>query len=167
MKRWSTVSVFLSLPVLIQFENIEEDLAGQAALAAAPIWWEKRRRRLQRGQTPAGGPHRVQRSPRIPTAPRVAALHRRMAADERTETHVNSWQSPAVNVSVDRRLPELPPQQVVDDVRVCLDQAHQDFLLELGRNLEGNAGEGWSQRSQRPDCSNSWRSVRSTVNSLL
>ena len=35
-------------------------------------------------------------------------------------------------------LPELPSQQVVDDVRVGLDQTHQDLLLQLCRNLEGH-----------------------------
>lgn len=33
-------------------------------------------------------------------------------------------------------LPELPSQQVVDDVGVGLDQTHQDLLLKLCRNLE-------------------------------
>lgn len=94
MKRhqMSTVSGFLSLPVLVQFEHVEEDLAGQAALAAATVGREKRRRGLQRGQTPAGGPHRVQRRPCVPTTPRLtAALHRQMtAAEEKTHTDVAS-----------------------------------------------------------------------------
>lgn len=34
--------------------------------------------------------------------------------------------------------PEFPSQQIVDDVRVCLDQTHQDLLLQLRRNLEGH-----------------------------
>lgn len=94
MKRhvMSTVSRFLSLPVLVQFEHVEEDLAGQAALAAAAVGREKRRRGLQRGQTPAGGPHRVQRHACVPTTPRLtAALHRQMtAAEKKTHTDVAS-----------------------------------------------------------------------------
>lgn len=35
-------------------------------------------------------------------------------------------------------LPEFPAQQVVDDVRVGLDQAHQDLLLQLCRHLQGH-----------------------------
>lgn len=44
-----TVFRFLPLPVLVQFEHVEEDLARQAALATAPIWREEWRRRLQWG----------------------------------------------------------------------------------------------------------------------
>lgn len=35
-------------------------------------------------------------------------------------------------------LPEFSTQQVVDDVGVRLDQTHQDFLLQLRRNLKGH-----------------------------
>lgn len=77
----STISRLLPLPVLVQFEHVEEDLAGQAALAATTVGREKRRRRLQRWQTPTGGSHRVQRRPGIPATPRLAAaLHRQMTA---------------------------------------------------------------------------------------
>lgn len=37
-----TVSAFLSLPVLVQLEHVEEDLAGQAALASASVRREQR-----------------------------------------------------------------------------------------------------------------------------
>lgn len=79
--KMSTVSGFLAPPVLVQFEHVEENLAGQAAFAAIAVGREQRRRGLQWGQTPTGGSHRVQGRPCVPTAPRLtAALHRQMAA---------------------------------------------------------------------------------------
>ena len=93
----NTISTFQSLPVLIQFENVEENLTGQAALAAATVWGEKRQRGLQRRQAPARSPHRVQRCACIATAPRLAALWRHMAGTERKHTRVASsscWHSP-------------------------------------------------------------------------
>lgn len=33
-------------------------------------------------------------------------------------------------------LPELPTQQIVDDVRIGLDETHQDLLLQVCRYLE-------------------------------
>lgn len=129
MRRWGTISVLLSLPVLVQFENVEENLAGQAALAAAAVWWEKRRRRLQWGQAPAGSPHRVQRRPRVAPAPRLAALRRHVASAQGEGTHQRAVEQLWFMLAGDWWLPEFPPQQVVDDVRVSLDQTHQDFLL--------------------------------------
>lgn len=81
-ERSRTVSGLLPLPVLVQLQHIEEDLAGQAALAAAAVRGEQRGGGLEGGQTPAGRPHRVQRRPRVPTTPRLAAaaLHRHVAA---------------------------------------------------------------------------------------
>lgn len=39
------------------------------------------------------------------------------------------------------RLPEFPTQQVVDDVRVGLDQTHQDLLLQLCRDLREHTSD--------------------------
>lgn len=98
----STISVFLPLPVLIQFENVEEHLAGQAALAAATVWWKKWQRGLQWRQAAARSPHRVQRCPCITTAPWLAALRRHMASREDTHTRsINRLQTPAIYVSGD------------------------------------------------------------------
>lgn len=93
--KFRTVSHVLSLPALVQFEHVEEHLAGQAALAAAAIRRKQRRRRLKRGQTPAGGSHRVQRRSRVPPTPRLAAaVHRQMTATvEKTDTDITAIHS--------------------------------------------------------------------------
>lgn len=84
----STVSGVLPLPVLVQFEDVQEDLAGQAAITAAPIRGEKRWRGLQWGQAAAGGSHWVQRRPRVPaTRGLAAALHRQVTAAVTEQKH--------------------------------------------------------------------------------
>lgn len=88
VKQTSTVSGVLPLPVLVQFEDVQEDLAGQAAITAAPIQGEKRWRGLQWGQAAAGGSHWVQRRPRVPATGGLAtALHRQVTAAVTEQKH--------------------------------------------------------------------------------
>jgi len=70
-----TIVLLLPLAVLVQLEDVEQDLAGEADLAAVAIGREERGGRVQGGQAAAGHAHRVQRRPRVPpAAARQAAL---------------------------------------------------------------------------------------------
>jgi hypothetical protein len=72
-----TVAVLLLLPVLVQFDDVEEDLAAEADLAPLAVGGEEGGGGLQGGQAPAGHPDRVQRRPCVPPP---AALHAAHAA---------------------------------------------------------------------------------------
>lgn len=68
-----TVSVFLSLPALVELQHTEEHIAGQTALAPRGVGKEQLQGRLQWRQTSAGRPDRIQRGPRVPSPAGLAA----------------------------------------------------------------------------------------------